>query len=87
MSARLRREQCCVALEDGKRCQRPQRELGRLCTRHWQALSPQSRAFLKWSAAWEDTPQKPLLSRHVSAAEMAAYDPVAGAERILREAP
>ncbi len=46
MSAKLRLEQCCTA----EGCVRPARELGGYCTRCWQGLSPECRAFLIWEA-------------------------------------
>jgi hypothetical protein len=48
----MRWEQSCAALDGGVRCTRPATELGHLCTAHWQALSPTTRATLQWEAAW-----------------------------------
>lgn len=67
---------------------RPARELGNLCTMHYQSLSAPARAHLQWSAAWEDSPERPLFSKHLTTPQVGAiallsYDPVAGAEAIL----
>lgn len=88
MSFKLRKEQCCKALVDGKQCLRPSRELGGLCTAHWRALSAPARAHLQWGAAWEDSPERPLFSKHLTTPQVGAiallsYDPAAGAEAIL----
>lgn len=56
MTVNLRGDQCCTALVDQKRCTKPATELGGLCRSHWAALSPQSRALLKWEAAWTAPP-------------------------------
>lgn len=69
MSCRMRWEQSCTALHKGQRCTRPATELGDLCGAHWRALSPATRDYLKWEAAWSieilepDTmPTTPMLS-------------------------
>lgn len=56
MSVNLRLEQCCSVLVDGVRCLRPARELGGLCSAHWQAALPETRATLQWEASWADEP-------------------------------
>jgi hypothetical protein len=52
MSCNLRRDQCCVTIRDGEHCLAPARELGGHCTRCFQALSSEQRAFLNWEASW-----------------------------------
>ena len=89
MSAKLRTDQCCKALTNGVPCLRPARELGHLCTMHYRSLSAPARAHLAWSAAWEDSPERPLFSKHLTTPQVGAiallsYDPIAGAEAILR---
>lgn len=46
MTVRLRKEQSCVT----EGCLRPARELGDLCTRCWQGLTPSERHHLQWLA-------------------------------------
>jgi hypothetical protein len=50
MSVQLRYDQACSVIG----CLKPARELGGLCTPHWCAALPSTRADLKWEASWED---------------------------------
>lgn len=65
MSTHLRRENCCTATVEGKRCLRPVRELGRLCSQCWRGLAPLERDLLRWEerieGAAEDTERIDIL--------------------------
>jgi hypothetical protein len=81
MSVRLRHDQCCIALHDGKRCQRPARELGGFCTTCFRGLSASTRDVLRWEAAWSvdvEEPPEPL--------PPVAWDIARAAEALLGDA-
>lgn len=84
MSVHLRKEQCCTSKPNGVPCTRPARELGKLCTACWMALSPAAREFLRETDTWGTDEPRHLTTPQVGAIALLSYDPVAGAEAILR---
>ncbi len=98
MPTNLRREQCCTV----EGCLRPARELGGYCTTCWRGLAPEKRDVLRWQAengaagTRRDAPRPRSVSEYAAATDAearaaadvraAAFDVVAEAEAILRDA-